>query len=99
MILESTDGRESADGSSSGGAGLQECLRGHSSKPTGICDPTQTAAVAADDGVKERHVRKENRPKEGYRVVSSQDQGWANCLSGRAKMGPTVRQRGRRSSR
>lgn len=35
---------------------VQECRRGHQSKPAGISDPTQTAAVAAD-GVKERHVQ------------------------------------------
>lgn len=57
MILESTHGQESADGSLSGGAALQECLRGHSSKPTDISDPTQAAAAAADDGVKERHIQ------------------------------------------
>lgn len=57
MILESTHGRESADGSSSGGAVVQDDgLRGHSSKPTGISDPTQTAAVAAD-GVQERRLQ------------------------------------------
>lgn len=64
---------------------VQQCLRGqcgHSSEPTGISDPTQTAAVAADDGGerKTRVERKTDRKDAELKLIVDirrQDQRWA----------------------